>query len=179
MRKFVGIFFVIAIAAPLGVIAAAPAGAAAAGTTCKSFGGTASFNPTLPKLGSGTKVKSVLSGTGTIGSCSGTVSGGSVKFVSAKSASENCTTLGTAPTASIKATEVITWNTGKTSTIAIKLSEIPGNPVTTQALTGSVTAGEFKGLHERGKLMYSVLGGCISSGLSKISFQASGSITIK
>jgi hypothetical protein len=180
MRKFVGIFFAIAIAAPIGVIAAAPAGAAAAGTTCKSFSGTASFNPTLPKLGSPSKVKSVLTGTGSIGSCSGTVSGGGVRFVSAKSVGENCTNLGTPPTAAIKATEVISWSNGKTSTIAIKLAEIPGNPVTTQAITGTVTVGAFKGLHEKGKLMYSVLnGGCTSSGLSRISFQASGSITIR
>ncbi len=181
MRKIVGIFFALVMAAPIGVIAAAPAGAAAAGTTCKSFAGTASFNPTIPKLGSGSKVKSVLSGTGSLSGCSGTVSGGSVKFVSAKSAAENCQTLGTPPTAAIKATEVIAWSNGKTSTVAIKLAEIPGNPVTTQAVTGTVTAGAFKGLHEKARLMYSALnaGGCVGSGLSKISFQTSGSVTFK
>jgi len=179
MRKIVGIFFAVAMVAPIGAIGAAPAGAAAAGTVCKSFAGTASFNPTLPKLGSGSKVKAVLTGTGSISSCSGTVSSGSVKFVSAKSAAENCKTLGTPPTAAIKATEVITWNTGKTSTIAIKLSEVQGNPVTTQAITGTVTGGVFKGAHENGKMMYTALnGGCVDSGLSKISFQSS-SITIK
>jgi hypothetical protein len=179
MRKIVGIFFAIAMVATLGAIAAAPAGAAAAGTVCKSFAGTASFNPTLPKLGSGSKVKSVLTGTGSISSCSGSVSSGSVKFVSSKSAGENCKTLGTPPTAAIKATEVISWNTGATSTIAIKLSEVPGNPVTTQAITGTVTGGAFSGAHERGKLIYAAVnGGCVSTGLSKISFQSS-SITIK
>jgi hypothetical protein len=179
MRKAVGIFFAVAMAVPIGVIGMAPAGAAAAGTVCKSFSGTASFVPTLPKLGSGSKVKSVLTGTGSISSCSGTVSSGSVKFVSSKSAGENCQTLGTPPTAAIKATELITWNTGATSTIAMKLSEVPGNPVTTQAITGTVTAGVFKGAHEKGKLMYTApSGGCTDTGLSKISFQSS-SITIK
>ena len=66
-----------------------------------------------------------------------------------------------------------------TSTIAFKLSEIPGNPVTTQALTGTVTGGLFKGPHQKGKFMYTALGGgCTSTGLSRISFTSS-SITIK
>ena len=181
MRRVVGVFFALVMVAPFGVIAAAPASAATVtGTVCKSFSGTASFAPTLPKLGSSSKVKAVLTGIGSIGSCSGAVSGGSVKFVSSKSAGENCKTLGTPPSAAIKATEVITWNTGLTSTIAMRLSEVPATPVTTQAITGTVTAGVFQGAHEKGKLTYTALnGGCVSSGLSKISFQSLGSITLK
>jgi hypothetical protein len=180
MRKIVGIFFIVVMASPIGAITAAPAGAATAGTTCKSYSGTGSFAPTLPKLGSSAKVKSVLTATGSIGSCSGSVSGGTFKFVSAKSAGENCTTLGTAPAVAIKGTQVITWSTGKTSTISIKLSEVPLTPVTTRSMTGTVTAGLFQGLHLKGKVMYAVLnGGCVSSGLSKISLQASGPIIIR
>ena len=180
MRRIVGIFFIVAMAAPMGAIAAAPAGAATAGTTCKSFSGTGSFAPTLPKLGTSAKVKSVLTATGSIASCSGSVTDGSFKFVSSKSAGENCKSLATPPTAAIKATEVITWSSGKTSTISIKLAEVPLTPVTTQAMTGTVTSGLFQGLHLKGKVMYAALnGGCTSTGLSKISLQASGPIVIR
>jgi len=181
MRKIVGICFAIVVFAelPLAVGLAAPAGAAA-GTVCKSFSGTATFTPALPKLGSGSKVRSVLSGTGSIGSCTGSVSGGTVRFVSSASAPENCKIIATAPTAAIKATETISWAGAGSSTINIKFTEVPGNPVTTQSIAGTVSAGVFKGAHEKGKVMYTPLnGGCTSTGLSRIAFQASGPITIK
>lgn len=181
MRKIVGTFFVIAMLLPLGVLSAAPAGAAT-GTTCKSFSGTGMFSPTVPKLTSTTKVKTVLRASGPVSGCSGSVSGGTIKFVSSLSAAENCKTLGVPPTAPIKGTETITWNDGSSSTIAFKLAEIPGNPVTTQALTGTVTGGVFKGLHQKGKLSYAALPlgqGCASTGLSRISYTSTASMSIK
>jgi hypothetical protein len=180
MRKSVGIFFfVFVLLAPVGVLSAAPAGAAS-GTTCKSMGGSGMFSPTLPRLGSSAKVKSVLNATGSISGCTGSVSSGSVRFVSARSGAENCKTLGVPPTAPIKGTEVITWNSGATSTIAFKFADVAASPVTTQALTGTVTAGLFKGLHQKGKLMYSpVGGGCTSIGLSRISYSSAAAMTIK
>jgi hypothetical protein len=179
MRKTVGFLFVVAMLAPVGAVSATPVGAAG-GTTCKSMSGTGMFSPTLPKLTSSSKVKSVLKANGSLSGCSGSVSGGSVKFVSVKSAPENCKTLGVPPTAPIKGTETISWSNGSTSTIAFKLAEIPGNPVTTQALTGSVTGGLFKGSQQKGKLMYAPLGGgCTSTGLARISFISTVSMQIK
>ena len=123
----------------------------------------------------------MLNATGSLSGCSGSVSGGgSVKFVSARSAPENCKTLGIPPTAAIKGTETISWSNGMSSTIAFKLTEIPGNPVTVQALTGTVSSGLFKGLHQKGKLQYAPLGGgCTSTGLSKISYSSTASMVIK
>ena len=100
--------------------------------------------------------------------------------MSSKSAPENCGTLGTAPTPTIKGTETITWNNGKTSKIAFTLNEISGNPVTTQALSGTVTSGAFKGMRQKGTLMYAPLnGGCVSKGLSKIGYKSAGPMVIK
>jgi hypothetical protein len=181
MRKVVGMFFAVAMLAPIG-ISAAPSAAATvtAGTTCKSMSGTGMFSPTLPKLNSSAKVRSVLNATGSVASCSGSVNSGSVKFVSTRSAPENCKTLGVPPTVPIKGTETITWNNGMSSTIAFKLAEIPGTPVVNQALTGSVTGGLFKGRSQKGKLVYAPLGGgCIGNGLSKITYSSTASMTIK
>ena len=180
MRKVLGVFLAVAMLAPIGVIGAAPAGAAASGTTCKSFGGTGSFTPSLPKLGTTGKVKAVLTASGSMSGCSGTVSSGSFKFVSSKSAAENCKTLATAPTPTIKATGVITWNTKATSTFAIKITEVPMSPLTNQVIAGTITAGLFAGRSLKGKLAYAPLnGGCTTTGLAQISFQATGPITIK
>jgi len=179
MRKIVGIVFAVVMLTPIGAAGAAPA-AVVSGTICKSMAGTGMFSPTLPKLGSSAKVRSVLNAIGSVTSCSGSVTGGSVKFVSVRSAPENCKTLGLPPTAPIKGTETIAWSNAAVSTIAFKLTEIPGNPVTTQALTGTVTGGLFKGLHEKTKLAYAPLGGgCTSTGLSRITYTSTASITIK
>jgi len=183
MRKVVGMFAAAAMLAPIG-LSAAPSGAAVAavtaGTTCKSMSGTGMFSPTLPKLTSSSKVRSVLNAIGSVASCSGSVNSGSVKFVSTRSAPENCKTLGLPPTLPIKGTETIAWSNGMSSTIAFKLAEIPGNPVTTQALTGTVTGGLFKGLSQKSKLMYTPAGGgCTSTGLSRITYSSTASMTIK
>src|ERR1700674_5185449 len=173
MRRVAGIVFAVVMLTPVGAARAAAGG----GTICKSMAGTGMFSPTLPKLTSAAKVRSVLNATGSISGCTGSVSGGSVKFVSARSAPENCKTLGLPPTAPIKGTEMIAWSNGMLSTIAFKLTEIPGNPVTTQALTGTVTGGLFKGLHEKSKLTYAPLGvgGCTSTGLSRITYTSTAS----
>jgi len=181
MRKFVGIVIALVMLTPIGTAGAVGAAATSSGTICKSMAGTGMFSPTLPKLTSSAKVRSVLNATGSVSGCTGTVTDGSVKFVSARSGPENCKTLGLPPVAPIKGTETIAWSNGMVSTIAFKLMEIPGNPVTTQALTGTVTGGLFKGLHEKTKLMYAPAtgGGCTSTGLSKITYTSTASITIK
>ena len=137
---------------PLGLLAS-PAGAAT-GTTCKTSSGKATFNPPLPKLGSKTLVKTVLTATGTLTGCvGGGVTSGSVKTVSAKSPGSNCTTQLANKTAS-KATETITWNTKQTSTVSITLSPVKGKPAANKAVSGVVTAGLFKGLHQTGLTVY-------------------------
>jgi hypothetical protein len=181
MRKFLGALLATSMLLPVGLVGVPPAGAAASGTTCKSFSGIGVFSATLPKLGSNGKVRAVLTATGPVSGCGGGgVTSGSARFVSTKSAPENCGTLATAPTPAIKGTETITWSGGKVSKIAFALNEISGNPVTTQALSGTVTSGPFKGMRQKGLLMYAPLnGGCTTKGLSKISYKSSGSMVIK
>jgi hypothetical protein len=168
--KVAGLLFATALVLPIGLIAS-PAGAAA-GTTCKTSTGKATFNPPLPKLGSTTLVKTVLTGTGTLSGCvGGGVTGGSVKTVSVKSSGSNCSTQLANKTIS-KATETITWNTKQTSTIAITLSPVKGKPSTNKAVSGTVTAGLFKGLHQTGLTVFTpATGSCTATTLSSVTYK--------
>ena len=67
-----------------------------------------------------------------------------------------------------KGTETIIWNTGKKSTIAVTLTGVNGQP--TQAkVSGTVTAGLFKGAKQSGTVMYVVpKGGCTAKALSNV-----------
>jgi hypothetical protein len=156
MRKMSGLLLVVAMMLPLGVIGAGPAGAVG-GTVCATAKGTATFTPPLPILKSKATVKGNLVAIGTLGKCvGGGVTSAHTKFTSAKSTTgSNCTTLTTfnpkaKPTAG---TEVITWNTGKTSTVALQLHQVKGKPTQT-SVTGTITAGLFKGSHQTGSLIY-------------------------
>ena len=156
MRKLSGVLFAVAMVLPLGIVGAAPAGAAG-GTVCASASGSATFNPPLPILTSKATVKGNLVAIGTLGKCvGGGVTSAHTKFTSTKSTTgSNCTTLITfnpkaKPT---MGTEVITWNNGKTSTVALQLHQVKGKPTQT-TVTGTITAGLFKGSHQTGSLTY-------------------------
>jgi len=156
MRKMSGLMLVVAMMVPIGVIGAGPAGAVG-GTVCAAAAGTATFTPPLPILTSKTKVFGNLVAIGTLGKCvGGGVTSAHTKFTSTKSTTgSNCTTLITYnPTAKpTMGTEVITWNTGKTSTVALQLHQVKGHATET-TVTGTVTAGLFKGSHQTGSLTY-------------------------
>lgn len=171
MRKIAGILVAAAMVAPVGVASRA---GAAGGTTCQSIKGNATFKPALPKLGVSTKVRASVSVTnGKFGSCvGGGVTSGTVKLSSKFAKPGNCATLATAGSSNqAKGTETITWNTGKTSTVAIALTGVNGQP--TQAkVSGTVTAGLFKGSKQSGTVAYVVpKGGCTSKALSTVAVQ--------
>jgi hypothetical protein len=173
MRKMSGLMLVVAMTLPLGVIGAGPAGAVG-GTACSAAAGTATFTPPLPVATSKAKVFGNLVAIGTLGKCvGGGVTSAHTKFTSTKSTTgSNCTTLiAYNPTAKpTMGTEVITWNTGKTSTVALQLHQVKGHPTET-TVTGAVTAGLFKGSHQTGTLSYTPqAGGCVKVPLKTVTY---------
>ena len=181
MRKTVGLLCAAALMLPVGVITAGAAGGAAATPTCKVFTGTATFKPPLPPLGDSHKVKSTVTVTGKQSTCtgggvtSGTVTGKSVP----SSTGSNCTTLATSNTGT-KFTITTKWNTGKTSTASI-LSKKAGSDPTVQNVTGTITAGLFKGKKLATTVKYTLPKGACSAGhpLAKITLKNTKPLTIK
>ncbi len=179
MRKAAGLLFAISMLVPVGVLAAAPAGAA--GTpTCKTLKGTQTYTPSLPKIGNSTKVNSKTLANATLGGC---VGGGvtSGKSVSKGTYVGNCTTLLGAKVGTVtKGTAVITWSDKKTSTVATTLKSLgkataKGTPL---QLSSTVTKGEFLGLKTTVKIVAKApAGSCTSMNLSKFDFQNSGPFT--
>ena len=139
MKSVFRLTMAIALLAPIAVLSAGPAGAAG-GTTCKTLTGTATITP---GLGATAKNQKILS-TSSIGGCTGGgVTKGTGKATNT-TPNGNCTGLAKNGTKS-SISEVITWNTGKTSTLAG--STVTG-PKTGQAtITLKVTKGLFIGLH--------------------------------
>jgi hypothetical protein len=173
-------FALVAAGLLLSVLAAAPAGAAG-GTTCKTGGGTVTFTPPLPDATSAKKVKSAQKRNGTVAGCSGTVKSGKITGVSPKGAGANCVTLQTWTSKPTKIALTVKWNTGKSSTIAAQLKEIANVSVTTQTVSGSVTAGLFKGSKLSGKFTYTLPKDGCSKGhpLARVTYKDIGALTIK
>jgi hypothetical protein len=158
---------------PVGLIAGAPAGAAAAKPTCKTASGTATFSPALPKAGVTTKVKPTITVTGKLGGCTGGgVTSATISAVLKQATAGNCTTLLAGATANISGSETLKWNTKKTSTVKpLKLTGVTGK-VTQTTATGPVSAGLFAKSKQTGTLSFTPLnGGCTTAGLSKVSFK--------
>jgi hypothetical protein len=153
------------------VATATAAGAAGKGTSCSSFSGSATFTPPLPGLSKTNKVNTTLKGTGTLSGCNGKVTSAKVTLV-AKISGTNCLTLGNPSKTAIKVTETITWTPKATSGVAMQLTEVKNRPVTYQKITGAVSKGQFKGLHESGALTYKTPSGACKNGqpLRKITF---------
>jgi hypothetical protein len=162
MRKTLGLLCAAALMLPVVMLTAQPAGAAG-GTTCKTFTGTATFNPPLPPLGSTQKVKGTVTVTGKESGCAG--GGVASATVTGKSApattGSNCTTLATSKTGT-KFTLNTKWNNGKTSTTT--LTSTPTKNPTIQTIAGTVTAGLFKGSHLSTVVQYTLPKGACSAG---------------
>ena len=153
MKSVIRFTMAIALLAPIAVLSAGPAGAAG-GTTCKTLTGTATVKP---GLGATAKDQTIVA-TSAIGGCTGGgVTKGTGKATNLTKAG-NCTGLAKNGTKSA-ITEVITWNTGKTSTLAG--STVTG-PKTGQAtITLKVTKGVFVGLHGSQIIAFKIAkGGC-------------------
>jgi hypothetical protein len=176
--RMLGVLVAVGLLLPAAI--AAPAGAAA-GTTCKNGGGSVTFAPPLPDATSSKVVKSAQKRSGTVTGCSGTVKSGKLTGVSPKSAGANCLTLQTWTSKPTKVALIIKWNTGASSTIGAQLKEIANVSVTTQTVTGSVTAGLFKGSKLTAKVNYTLPKDGCSAGhpLAKVTYKNIGVLTIK
>jgi hypothetical protein len=157
---------------PVGLIAAAPAGAAATKTTCSKASGTATFKPALPALSSTAKVKPTITVTGTLSGCKGGgVTSAKIAALLKQGIAGNCTTLLSGATANIAGSETLTWNTKAKSTVkTLKLAGVTKKPTQTNA-TGTVSTGLFLKAKQTGTLNFKPLaGGCTTAPLSKVSF---------
>lgn len=179
MRRPMGALLATGLLVSMGMLGAPPA-SAAGGTSCKSTNGTATFTPALPKLGLSTKVFAKISVSGVIITCTGGgVTSGSVKITTKPKSASNCATLAAYDSTPTTGTEVITWNTGATSTIAVKLIDVKNQP-TQLRLQGTVTSGLFKGMKQNVLTQYAVpKGGCVTTGLSTVTYKALGTTTIR
>jgi hypothetical protein len=176
-RRVAGFLVAAAMVLPIGLISS-PAGAAGA-TTCKTASGTATFAPALPKVGSKAKVKPTVTIKGNVGNCTGGVKSAALKATLKFSIANNCSTLLAGASTGTKGTETLTWNTKKTSTVALTLVGVKGHVTQTKA-SGTVTAGVFKGSKQSGTLNYTLpKGACTAAGLSKVTFKQIAPIVIK
>ena len=173
MRKPAMSLFAVSLLVAATALVASPAGSAAATPVCKTFKGTLTYSPALPKLNSPAKVNSTVVTAGKIGGC---VGGGVTSAITASKGKYfgNCTTLvsakvGTKTTGS----ETILWSNGKSSTASTTLTSLgkptaTGTPIKVQA---KITKGQFLGLTSTITIAASASStACISTGLSTINF---------
>jgi hypothetical protein len=122
-------------------IAAAPAGAAAV-QTCKTVVGTVTMTPGL----STTPANQKFAIKGTESGCTpGSATGGTGAFVSSGTlANASCSTLIKGGT-SFKGTAKTTWKNKKTTSYSVTFKDGTGANVVNITMTGSATAGLFKG----------------------------------
>jgi hypothetical protein len=146
MRKALGLLFVTSLLIPVGVLAAAPAGAVA-GTTCKGFVATQTSTPGLPILTSKAKINVTTVTTGNITGCVG----GGVKSATISGKYKyngNCTTLFTGKGGkTTPAAPLLTfkWNTGVTSTATAKLTVLTVKAPIKIKIDVKITKGLFAG----------------------------------
>jgi hypothetical protein len=182
MRKGFGLFVALALLGSLAVSAAAPAGAAGPlPPKCKSFTGTETWKPALPKLGVSTKVNSTVTLSAKLTGCSGVsgITSGTSKSTT-KLTQQNCTTTVAAAGKGAKSTGVVKWNNGKTTTSSNVLtlkSKVGVSPATFQ-LVAKDTSGVGAG-HTTTTTISVTLnkGACISASLSSATFHATKSTT--
>ena len=186
MRKSLGVLLAsAALLVPTAVIGVSPAGAAG-GTTCATTSGVATFTPPLPPLGSKATVTGSFTAIGTVGKCvGGGVTTGHTKFVSTPTkVGANCTTLitGKDPSGKVSApttgTLTTTWNTGKTSSAKVTLLPVKGKS-TERTVTGTISAGMFKGLKTTGVVTYAIPAGFCKTALKTLKYSQVGSTVIK
>ena len=182
MRKGLGLLSALALLVSFGLSVAAPAGAAGPlPPTCKTFAGTETWSPALPKLGVATKVNSTVKLSAKLGGCSGVagITSGTSSSTS-KITAQNCTTTVAAAGKGAKSTGVVKWNNGTSSTSADVLtlkSKVGVSPATFQ-LVAKYTKGV--GVGHTTTTTISVLlnkGACVTASLSKATFHAVKSTT--
>ena len=183
MRKGFGLLAALALLVSFGASVTAPAGAAGGlPPTCKTFSGTSTYSPPLPKLGDSTKVNSTVTLSAKYTGCSG-VSGitSGVSSSVTKLKAQNCTTQVASAGTGQKSTGTVKWNNGKTTTSADVLtlkSKVGVSPATFQ-LVAKITAGVGAGHTTTTTLSVTFNSPkvCISATLSKATFHATKSVT--
>jgi hypothetical protein len=118
--------------------------------------------PGLPKTGSTERVRSTISiKRAKLSGCHGGVTSATASATLRFDHALNCTVLITqitsAVTARARGTLTFTWNNKHTSTVsfAVLFGSIPNEPSVAK-LTGTVTAGAFKGMKETGTVYWSL-----------------------
>ena len=171
MRKVAGVLFAAAMLLPVGLMAA-PAGAAG-GTTCKPPSGTVKISPGLGKT---LKVQSIAINLPVSGCVGGGVKSGVFKGTIKTTPTDIAKFA--APGPPLKFTATITWNTGKTSTLAATSSTKVAKGVINSTVGGKISKGLFVGLTFKSSQTVKVgptVGGLIKS----ISIKGTGSVTIR
>ncbi len=176
MRKAAGLLVACSLLVPVGAIVAGSAGAATATTSCKTLTGKEVYSPALPDLKSKLVVTSTVTTNSKLGGC---VGGGvtSATVTSKSTYKGNCTTFLAGFGKPTLGTAKITWNTGKTSTVATTLTSITKagvNPALAK-LVSKFTAGLFVGHTSSVEIKATAAtGACIKIGLAGFTFVNDG-----
>jgi hypothetical protein len=176
MRKAAGLLVACSLLVPVGAIVAGSAGAAASATTsCKTLTGKEVYSPALPKLG-GKPLTSTVTTNSKLGGC---VGGGvtSANVVSKTTYKGDCATFLAGFGKPTLGTAKITWNTGKTSSVATTLTSITKagvNPALAK-LVSKFTAGLFVGHTSTVEIKATAAtGSCTKVGLAGFTFVNDG-----
>jgi hypothetical protein len=183
MRRALGLLFAASILTSVGVSVASPVGAAAKGTTCKTFSATETTSPGLPIIGNAKKVNATVKVTGKLGGCSG---GGvtSATISQTYKYNGNCTTLVTGKggkTTPAKPITTFTWSNHKTSTATTTTKTLTKAGVTPAKikLVTKISKGQFAGTSASGTVtLTSPAGACTKSPGSKATLKG-GATTFK
>ncbi len=182
MRKGLGLLAALVLLVPFAVSVAAPAGAAGPlPPNCKTFTGTETYSPPLPKLSSSTKVNTTITLSAKLTGCSGVagITSGTSSAVT-KVAQDNCSVTVAAAGKGAKSTGTVKWNNGKTTTSSDVLtlkSKVGVSPATFQ-LVAKDTAGVGAGHTTTTTLSVTLnTGACLTATLSKATFHATKSTT--
>ncbi len=156
LKRVFGVGLAIGLMAPIGAIAAPPAGAATI-VTCGKPSGFVTFTP---GLGTTKKIQTTSFNLPVKGCKGGGVTSGASKGSTKGTKAQNCTTFATDPSAATT-TVTITWNTTKTSTakLATKVSSSGGSLIAT--VSGKISKGQFLGKTIKTKVKVTLQSGAI------------------
>jgi hypothetical protein len=157
------------------VFAVTPAGAATE-STCATFRGNATVSPGLPKVGDTDQVRSAIAIkraklTRCHGGVASATASGTLKFDHATNCTQMIAQITSSETVRAKGTLKFSWNNKQTSTVAFSLlfGSIKSEPSVAK-ITGTVTAGLFKGETETGSLYWSLSSSACFGGSPLTSF---------
>ncbi len=160
-RGAAGVMLVVALCVPMAPLGASTA-AATGGSACRSFVGTATLTPGLPKVGDTRRVKPTISIDGArLRGCPGRATSGTVSATLKFAKPSNCTLLITQVSRNIpaiaKGTLTITWDNKMTSTIALSMSfgSVLDEPAVA-IMAGTVEAGLYQGLKESWNVLWTM-----------------------